>query len=74
MKASEIINAFCDNTLVEKPASKIFPNVYIGRLFLDVGIFPITFTHKRIAAIRLCFIFVEIQVFRVWERKSKSNW
>jgi hypothetical protein len=36
MTASEIINGFCDNTLVEKTASKVFPNVYIGSLEADI--------------------------------------
>jgi hypothetical protein len=36
MTANEIINAFCDNTLVEKTASKVFPNVYIGCFEADI--------------------------------------
>jgi hypothetical protein len=36
MTANEIINAFCDNTLVEKTANKVFPNVYIGCFEADI--------------------------------------
>jgi hypothetical protein len=34
--ANEIINAFCDNTLIEKAANKVFPNVYIGCFEADI--------------------------------------
>jgi hypothetical protein len=36
MTAKEIINAFCDNTLVEKTSNKVFPNVYIGCFEADI--------------------------------------
>jgi hypothetical protein len=36
MKANEIINAFCNNTLIEKSANKVFPNVYIGCFEADI--------------------------------------
>jgi hypothetical protein len=36
MKANEIINAFCDNTLIEKTGDKVFPNVYIGCFEADI--------------------------------------
>jgi hypothetical protein len=36
MTANEIVNAFCDNTLVEKTANKVFPNVFIGCFEADI--------------------------------------
>jgi hypothetical protein len=36
MTANEIINGFCDNILVEKGASKVFPNIYIGSFEADI--------------------------------------
>ena len=36
MSANEIINAWCDNTLLERTANKVFPNVYIGCFEADI--------------------------------------
>jgi hypothetical protein len=36
MTADEIINAWCDNALVERGANKVFPNVYAGSFEADI--------------------------------------